>query len=112
MKRTGQFQTTRIKNEGQGFREVALSEIPIPESVIKPKDEHGKPIPVESEAVSREELLERAKQAIASASNHYLEWEGPWAVCQSCPFRHSVPLDFRKYDLVNGKPVKKPIAQP
>lgn len=42
-------------------------------------------------------------------SQHYLEWRGPHAVCTKCPYAHTVPLDIRKYDIVNGQPVKKPL---
>lgn len=43
-------------------------------------------------------------------SEHYLEWRGPHAVCTKCPFQHTIPLDFRQYDLINGQPVKKPLT--
>lgn len=45
--------------------------------------------------------------AAPKMSDHYLVWDGPHAKCVSCPFAHTIPLDFRKYDLVDGKPVLK-----
>ena len=40
-------------------------------------------------------------------SDHYLVWDGPYAKCVSCPFEHTIPLDYKKYELVDGKPVLK-----
>ena len=42
-------------------------------------------------------------------TKHHLEWRGPHAVCTTCPYQHTIPLDFRKYDIINGQPIKKAI---
>jgi hypothetical protein len=46
------------------------------------------------------------KQKTLPSAEHYLVWKGPYAVCISCPFEHTVPLDRKKYKLVEGKPCK------
>lgn len=51
--------------------------------------------------------IDRNKLVTPDMSKHHLEWQGPYAVCVSCPFRHAVPLDFKKYNLIDGKPVPK-----
>lgn len=38
---------------------------------------------------------------------HYLVWRGPFAVCTSCPYEHTIPVDPKKYDIKNGVLVKK-----
>lgn len=38
-------------------------------------------------------------------NEHYLVWQGPWAVCTKCPYTHTIPIDPLKYDLVDGRPV-------
>jgi len=111
--RQGRHQQTRIKvqtEDGLVTEEVVdIKDIPLGKAPVDP--ETGKRIPIDHESISKAEIAERAMAVIAQAKDHYLEWEGPWAVCQSCPYRHSVPLDFMKFDLVNGKPVKKePLA--
>jgi len=51
------------------------------------------------------ELVNRIKPN--KVETHKLVWKGSHAVCISCPYEHTVPLDFKKYDLVDGKPVLK-----
>ena len=38
---------------------------------------------------------------------HYLVWHGPYAVCTSCQYPHTIPIDPKRFDLVNGTIVKK-----
>ena len=40
------------------------------------------------------------------SKEHYLDWVGPHAVCFSCKYKHTVPLDPNKYDLKDGRIVK------
>jgi hypothetical protein len=109
--RTGRYQKVFETQEDGSRVEVPLAEKPV--EIHQPIDpDTGRPVPIDRETISRSELQARALESIAAAKTHYLEWEGPWAVCQTCPFRHSVPLDFTKYDLVDGVPVKKPLANP
>lgn len=98
--RSGQFQDKVISSDEDGVEVVPVKDIPIDPSHMADVQE-----------ISRVELAQRAAEAIARATDHYLVWEGPWAVCQSCPWRHSVPLDFRVWDLVDGKPVKRALAK-
>lgn len=103
-------QVTLTENVKVTKEVVAVADIPINlNAPIDPKT--GQPVEIDREEISKIELAQRAAEVIAAAQSHYLVWEGPWAVCQTCPFRHSVPLDFQKYDLVDGQPVKKPIAK-
>lgn len=44
---------------------------------------------------------------VRATTEHFLVWEGSHARCVTCDYPHTIPLDFRKYDLVNGKPVRK-----
>lgn len=98
--RSGQFQDKVVASDEEGVEVVAIKDIPIaPEHMDNVQE------------VSKVELAKRAAEAIAMATDHYLVWEGPWAVCQSCPWRHSVPLDFQTWDLVDGKPVRRPLAK-
>lgn len=61
---------------------------------------------------SEDELARRAAEASSQFQNHYLIWENNYAVCTSCPFQHTIPLDPNKYNLVDGKIVKKePLAK-
>lgn len=46
----------------------------------------------------------RRRQTVASC---YLVRHGAYAVCTSCEYEHTVPLDFEKYELIDGKPVKR-----
>lgn len=39
--------------------------------------------------------------------DHYLVWQGPYAVCTSCKYQHTVPIDFQKFDIVEGKLVRR-----
>jgi len=41
------------------------------------------------------------------AKEHRLEWRGPYAVCTSCAYEHTIPVDFTKYRIINGNLVKK-----
>jgi hypothetical protein len=38
---------------------------------------------------------------------HFLVWSGGHAVCVSCPYPHTIPLDKRKFDLVKGCIVRR-----
>jgi len=40
-------------------------------------------------------------------NEHHLVWQGYEAVCISCPNPHTVELDPSKFDLVDGKIIKK-----
>lgn len=55
----------------------------------------------EVHTVRRDTLQTENKQ------DHYLEWVGPHAVCTTCPHPHTIPLDMTKYDLKDGKPIRK-----
>lgn len=41
------------------------------------------------------------------AKDHYLEVHGPWVICTSCPYRHTVTVDLKKYDIKDGSIVLK-----
>ena len=38
---------------------------------------------------------------------HRLEWKGPYAVCTTCEYKHTIPLDRDKFDLKNGCIIRK-----
>jgi hypothetical protein len=38
---------------------------------------------------------------------HYLVWRAGYAVCTSCPYEHTIPLNPKRYNLVDGKVVKR-----
>lgn len=46
-------------------------------------------------------------KSVKPRAEHYLVWRGPFAVCTSCAFEHTVPLDRKKYDLKDGIPCKR-----
>ena len=107
--RSGRFQEKVSWAEDGSKESVPLADT----SITQVLDKDGRVVSraPDYQEISKAELAQRAAEVIAQAQTHYLVWEGPWAVCTSCPFRHSVPLDFTKYDLVDGNPVRKPIAK-
>jgi hypothetical protein len=47
------------------------------------------------------------KPEALNTGDHYFVWRGPHAVCVKCPYEHTVPIDFRKYDIKHGQFVKR-----
>lgn len=39
-------------------------------------------------------------------TDHYLVWRGPYAMCVTCPYPHTIPFDPIKFDLKDGKIVR------
>jgi len=64
--------------------------------------------PTTIEEFDDDELARKAAESSAQFQNHYLVWQDGYAVCNSCPHQHTIPLDPNKFDLIDGRPVKKP----
>lgn len=47
------------------------------------------------------------KQPPELPKHHKYEWRGPFAVCITCKNTHSVPIDPKKFDIVNGELVSR-----
>lgn len=57
------------------------------------------------ESPNTEEIIEVVTSK--PADTHYLIWHGPYAVCTSCKYPHTIPIDPKRFDIVNGTIVKK-----
>lgn len=56
--------------------------------------------------------IELDKLVRPDMTKHSLVRRGIYAVCVTCPHQHTLALDFEKYDIINGQPVKKPLTTP
>lgn len=53
------------------------------------------------------EEIERQKQAvIIQMTHHSFKREGPYIICTSCPFAHTIPVNADDFEIVEGGKLK------
>ncbi len=53
-------------------------------------------------------LIDTEKLSKPNMTKHFpIVKKGPYFICRGCPFEHSIPLDPNKWDVKDGRLVKK-----
>lgn len=68
-----------------------------------------KPLPPNSDKKfwGDNEVLSFEKTKTSPPDKHYFEWQGPYAVCVTCPNKHTVPINPATMDIIDGEIVIK-----
>lgn len=81
----------------------------------KNQTSHGKDLPPSTDKEfwiedSHVETVNVRTVLTPDMKGHVLDWSGPYAVCTSCPYTHTVPVDKKKYDIKDGVLVKRNLS--